>query len=150
MKYRLILLLFVLTVRSTNSQITLTVIADKPVSPIAPTMWGVFFEDINFGADGGLYAELVKNRSFEFPLPMMGWKENRENYHKGRILIINKSDQSSNSRFARITINNKEGNYSLSNEGFRGMGIHKGMQYDFSIMVRSENHTASPYGFPFP
>ena len=36
-------------------------------------MWGVFFEDINFGADGGLYAELVKNRGFEFPDPLMGW-----------------------------------------------------------------------------
>ncbi len=36
-------------------------------------MWGIFFEDINFGADGGLYAELVKNRSFEFPDPLMGW-----------------------------------------------------------------------------
>ena len=138
MKFRFILLLFVLTVRCAVSQVTLTVIADKPVSPIAPTMWGVFFEDINFGADGGLYAELVKNRSFEFPLPLMGWRENRVNYQKGRILIINKSDQSVNSRFARITISNKEGNYSLSNEGFRGMGIHKGMQYDFSIMVKAE------------
>ena len=38
-------------------------------------MYGVFFEDINFGADGGLYAELVKNRSFEFaPDHYMGWK----------------------------------------------------------------------------
>ena len=36
-------------------------------------MYGIFFEDINFGADGGLYAELVKNRSFEFPQPLVGW-----------------------------------------------------------------------------
>lgn len=34
---------------------------------IQPTMYGLFFEDINYAADGGLYAELVKNRSFEFP-----------------------------------------------------------------------------------
>ena len=40
---------------------------------IQTTMWGVFFEDINLGADGGIYAELVKNRSFEFSKPMMGW-----------------------------------------------------------------------------
>ena len=33
---------------------------------INPHMWGVFFEDINMGADGGIYAELIKNRSFEF------------------------------------------------------------------------------------
>jgi alpha-N-arabinofuranosidase len=34
---------------------------------------GYFFEDIDFGADGGLYAELVKNRGFEFPEPLLGW-----------------------------------------------------------------------------
>src|SRR6187200_613934 len=137
--------LFCLLICSVNlqllSQRKLTVVADKPLTTIAPTMWGVFFEDINFGADGGLYAELVKNRSFEFPIAMMGWRENRVNYQKGRFLIINKSDNSANARFARITINNPEGNYSLSNEGFRGIGVHKEKQYDFSIMARAEKPT---------
>ncbi len=131
--------LLVLTQLLANSQRKLEIVADKTLATIAPTMWGVFFEDINFGADGGLYAELIKNRSFEFPMPMMGWRENRVNYHKGRILIINKSDDESvNSRFARITINTSAGNYSLTNEGFRGIGLHKGKQYDFSIMARAD------------
>ena len=121
------------------TQRKLTVYADKPVSTIAPTMWGVFFEDINFGADGGLYAEMVKNRSFEFPTAMMGWREHKSEYQKGRILIINKSDDSPNSKFARITIEKAEGSYRLTNDGFRGMGFHKGKQYDFSIMLRVEN-----------
>ncbi|HEV8270470.1 MAG TPA: alpha-L-arabinofuranosidase C-terminal domain-containing protein [Chitinophagaceae bacterium] len=120
------------------SQRKLTVIADKPVTAVAPTMWGVFFEDINFGADGGLYAELVKNRSFEFPIAMMGWDDERINYQKGSIVIINKSDNSGNSRFARVGINNAEGNFSLTNEGFRGMGFHKEKQYDFCMMIRAE------------
>ena len=123
------------------SQRKLTVDADRPIASIAPTMWGVFFEDINFGADGGLYAELVKNRSFEFPTAMMGWRENRTNYQKGRFLIINKSDNSTNSRFARITLNSPAGNYSFSNDGFRGIGLHKEKQYDFSIMARTEKPT---------
>lgn len=42
-------------------------------APIRSTMYGVFFEDINFGADGGLYAEMIKNRSFEFDNPFCGW-----------------------------------------------------------------------------
>jgi len=138
MRTRIICLLALLLSLHVFSQRKLTVVADKPIASIAPTMWGVFFEDINFGADGGLYAELVKNRSFEFPTAMMGWRESRVNYQKGRILIINKSDNSINSRFARITINNPEGNYSLSNEGFRGIGVHKDKQYDFSIMARTE------------
>src|SRR5512134_2554891 len=53
--------------------VTLKVQVDKPGPRINPAMWGVFFEDINLGADGGLYADLVKNRSFEFPDGMMGW-----------------------------------------------------------------------------
>ena len=43
-------------------------------APIQPTMYGIFFEDINYAADGGLYGELVKNRSFEFPQSLMGWQ----------------------------------------------------------------------------
>src|ERR1044072_3065007 len=53
----------------------ITVQVDKPGAQIAKTLFGLFFEDINFGADGGLYPERVKNRSFEFPNPMMGWKQ---------------------------------------------------------------------------
>src|SRR5687768_8321536 len=53
---------------------TITVRVDKPGARIPATMFGLFFEDINFGADGGLYPERVKNRSFEFPEPLMGWK----------------------------------------------------------------------------
>jgi len=141
MRSPLATMFFFLLCLNSFSQRKLTVVADKPIAAIAPTMWGVFFEDINFGADGGLYAELVKNRSFEFPTALMGWREDRVNYQKGRILIINRSDNSVNARFARVTINDPQGNYSLSNEGFRGIGIHKEKQYDFSIMVRTEKPT---------
>ena len=52
-------------------QHVMTVDVSKPTAKIQPEMYGIFFEDINFGADGGLYAELVKNRSFEFPQPFV-------------------------------------------------------------------------------
>jgi hypothetical protein len=58
---------------SEGKVVSITVQADKPGAKINPAMWGIFLEDVNFGADGGLYAELVKNRSFEFPDRMMGW-----------------------------------------------------------------------------
>ena len=51
-------------------------------------MYGVFFEDINFGADGGLYAELVKNRSFEFPEPLMGWSEVKKGAAAGSVEVL--------------------------------------------------------------
>ena len=50
-----------------NAQKTnLEVNTSKTITKIQPTMYGIFFEDINFAADGGLYAEMVKNRTFEF------------------------------------------------------------------------------------
>src|SRR5208337_5629888 len=53
--------------------VILTVQTDQPGAPLNHGMWGIFFEDINFGADGGLYAEMVKNRGFEFHDPLTGW-----------------------------------------------------------------------------
>ena len=60
-------------------QKTLVINTKTTVAPIQSTMWGLFFEDINFAADGGIYAELVKNRSFEFYKPLMGWKKRVKN-----------------------------------------------------------------------
>src|SRR5262245_57075560 len=54
---------------------TIVVQVDKPRAAVSPNQFGIFFEDINFGADGGIYAELIKNRSFEFPDGLMGWSK---------------------------------------------------------------------------
>ena len=53
---------------------TVTVQADQPGHAISPTLWGVFFEDINLSADGGIYPELVRNRSFEDAETPENWK----------------------------------------------------------------------------
>src|SRR5665648_379775 len=116
--------------------IVISVNIDKPIAAIQPTMWGIFFEDINLAADGGIYAELVKNRSFEFFKPLMGWKIMKPDTTTG-VLIVNQSKISpANPRFARITIAEGEKSFALSNEGFRGMGIKKGMNYHFSVLAR--------------
>jgi alpha-L-arabinofuranosidase len=117
----------------------LTVNTDKIVAPIQPTMWGIFFEDINFAADGGLYAELVKNRSFEFDVPLMGWTELNSNRfavgsNAGKAMIINRGAGYANPRFARLSIL-KDTGYVMTNEGFRGMGVKKDNSYTFSMMA---------------
>lgn len=116
----------------------LTVKIDKPVADIQPTMWGVFFEDINLGADGGIYAELVKNRSFEFFKPLMGWKVEQQPFKEGAVTVLNREGKSlANPRFIRVSVSNAvSGSLSITNEGFRGMGIKKGLRYDFSFMYR--------------
>ena len=120
-------------------QHTITINADKTVADVQPTMWGIFFEDINFGADGGIYAELIKNRSFEFAMPLMGWTMNQNKFNEGAVLVLNRQDMNSgNPRFVRITKSRVDDSLSLTNDGFRGMGIKKGLRYDFSVLCRQQ------------
>ncbi|MFT4203733.1 MAG: alpha-L-arabinofuranosidase C-terminal domain-containing protein [Chitinophagaceae bacterium] len=115
--------------------------ATQSVAKVASTMWGVFFEDINFGADGGLYAELIKNRSFEFTQPLMGWKKRGNANREGVFLIENREKENpDNPRFLRVRAGKtKEGELGLENEGFRGMGIKQDVGYDFSVWYRTKS-----------
>ena len=110
--------------------------ADRHGPAISSTMWGIFFEDINMAADGGLYAELVKNRSFEFQNPLMGWKEHTGNPGSGTVLVINRGMETpANPRYIRVS-HLSDDSFALSNEGFRGMGIRQGETYRFSVWDR--------------
>jgi len=112
---------------------------DHPIAPIQPTMWGIFFEDINFAADGGLYAELVKNRSFEFAKPLQGWTILKTDATEGLLVLNRGESETNNPRFVRISRTNAEEKFGLENEGFRGMGIKKGMKYHFSLLARNQS-----------
>ncbi len=117
--------------------VTLTVQADKPGTAISPTMWGVFFEDINYGADGGLYPERVKNGSFEFPDPLMGW---RDTNGRGRSATVREYEPNgSNNRHYLRVVNAGGGTIGLANKGFFGMGIEAGAEYTLSLLARGVN-----------
>ncbi|CAH0260073.1 Extracellular exo-alpha-L-arabinofuranosidase [Pedobacter sp. Bi27] len=108
---------------------------DHYIAKVQPNMWGVFFEDINFGADGGIYAELIKNRSFEFAKPLMGWTISRRNPREGEVLVVNRKEvNSTNPRY--LQVKKQTDDFELINEGFKGIGVKKGMRYDFSVMYR--------------
>ena len=105
--------------------------ADQPGASIPSTMYGIFFEDINFGADGGLYAELVKNRSFEFEQPLMGWTP------FGSVEV--RSDKpcfDRNPHYVRLTEVGQITHAGVENEGFRGMGIQADEPYDLTFYGR--------------
>lgn len=113
---------------------------NQPVADIQSTMYGIFFEDINFAADGGIYAEMIKNRSFEFELPLMGWSQPSSdkwsnNEKSGFASVIKHENAGPNSRYLRVKVNADSG-YNLVNEGFRGMGFKQDAAYDFSVNVR--------------
>ena len=120
---------------------TITVQVDRPGARIPDTMFGLFFEDINFAADGGIYPERVKNRSFEFPDPMMGWKPVKGEGLKGAVNIINRSaaEAGANQRFMRIEAETGGKGFGVSNEGFRGIGVRQGEVYKFSVDARGAN-----------
>ena len=120
-----------------HSQPTITIQPDKKLAAVQPAMWGLFFEDINFAADGGLYAELVKNRSFEFSTPLMGWRRIMGRNAQGRIDIFNSGNEN-NPRYIQITNNSPDSLIGLQNEGFRGMGIQQGAAYEFSVLARKQ------------
>jgi alpha-N-arabinofuranosidase len=108
-------------------------------------MFGLFFEDINFAADGGLYAEMIKNRSFEFDKPLMGWDQPNTkrlslNQQSGCALPINALENKTNPNFCRVFVNDDKG-FSMINEGFRGMGIKKDAKYNLSL--KAANHDGS-------
>ena len=104
----------------------------KPGAPIQPTMYGIFFEDINFAADGGLYAELVKNRSFEFPQDaLQGWKA------FGRVEVRDDGPFNRNPHYVRLIDPGHAHKWTgLDNEGFFGIGLKEGDTYRFSVWAR--------------
>ncbi len=123
----------VATLSAQQTTYEMVVNAKKPGAVIQPTMYGLFFEDINFGADGGLYAELIKNRSFEFPQSLMGWKT------FGRVDLRDEGGPfERNPHYVRLN-NSGHGHKhtGLENEGYRGIGVKKDADYRFSVWARS-------------
>lgn len=127
------ILSFFFAFSQTSSTYNLMLDARKNGKEIQSTMYGLFFEDINFGADGGLYAELIKNRSFEFPQALMGWNT------FGNVTI-----QTAGAPFDRnphyIRLGNPghhDKHTGVENEGFRGIGVKKNATYRFSVWARS-------------
>ncbi len=113
---------------------------------ISTQLIGAFFEDINYGADGGLYAELIQNRSFEYYEvpgivnlePMHAWQVLQEEGAKASMSI--KSDQplnSNNLHYLALEITNP-GLAGIKNTGFDGIVLTAGSSYNYSVYVRSQ------------
>lgn len=142
MKKSLLIMLLIPALVSHAQSHTFSIQVNKLGATVSPNMYGVFFEDINLGADGGIYAELIKNRSFEFFRPLMGWQVNQKPFREGSVMVLNRGSQfKTNPRFLRVTLNaGNQSNISLTNEGFRGMGIKKGLRYDLSFLYRTASN----------
>ena len=109
----------------------------KVGAPVQPTMYGMFFEDINYAADGGLYGEKVKNRSFEFPQNLMGWQT------FGNVELKNDGPFERCPHYVVLS-DAKHGDRrsGLTNEGYFGIGVIKGEEYRFTVWAKAPKGTA--------
>ena len=127
----------------------ITVDVDKPGHSISPFLFGVFFEDINLSADGGIYSELVRNRSFEDADTLQNWKFlSADGMSSVSIIAADVQARPSipplnpfNRKSLYININ---GSYKLENYGYWGMNIVKGNSYTFKLAARTTEEFNAP------
>ena len=123
---------------------TLTVDVDKPGAKVSPTLWGIFFEDINLSADGGIYPELVRNRSFEDSEKPEFWSLTSSGDSKSEMAVdISKPLNPLNRRSLRLRVN---GTAALVNEGYWGMHLVKGEAYQVRLAARAADGFQGPIG----
>jgi alpha-L-arabinofuranosidase len=126
----------------------------KPTAKaISPDLFGIFFEDINYAADGGLYGELVQNRSFEYAPsdhggwhPLSGWDYLHEGYAMGSLSVESTAPlHANNPHYVQLRIENPfQKGLGIKNNGFDGIALQAGEKYDFSLWARVKSGAAVP------
>lgn len=140
MKHNKFIILFMafwlVSIPALMAQTPISVDTRRPGAPIQSTMYGIFFEDINYGADGGLYAELIKNRSFDFPQELMGWRS------YGDVRVKNDGPFENNPNYVRLTYPGHDHKHTgIENEGFFGIPVKRDAEYRFSVWARLPQDT---------
>lgn len=120
---------------------TLTVQAGEPGKPISPNLVGIFFEDLNYAADGGLYAELIQNRSFEYSpveqsswTPLSFWELQKRGGGDGSLAVSSmRPIHVNNPHYAMLSVRTPGDGVGLANTGFDGIPLTAGQTYDASF-----------------
>lgn len=139
-----ILTAFQVELLAAQTQTTTTIQADKPSHAISPLLWGIFFEDINWAADGGLYGELVQNRSFEYIdvfgsnfTPTTAWSLVQRGGATASMAVSTQNPvNSANNHFISLNVTKSGTGAGLSNSGYSGIAVKKDDKYNFSVWAR--------------
>lgn len=133
---------------TSNAQVVINIDAQQKGPEISSTHYGIFYEDINHAADGGLYAELIRNRSFEDD--SMQQNERRRNRVKNESKISNwfavgnaqlslvKTDLLNNVQHNALNLRLAAPGDGVRNEGFWGMNVVAGNKYKLSFFAKSD------------
>ncbi|WCJ58062.1 alpha-L-arabinofuranosidase C-terminal domain-containing protein [Fontisphaera persica] len=121
--------------------VSLAIKAGEPGRAISPDIFGVFFEDLNYAADGGLYAELIQNRSFEYSPteqpdwhPLKFWEVIKRGGGDGSVSVAEmRPIHENNPHYALLTVRRPGEGVGLANEGFDGIPLQAGETYEASF-----------------
>ncbi len=134
------------------SLLSLNIWSQSKGKPISENLIGIFFEDLNYAADGGLYAEMIQNRSFEYTPSDVNWGKNPHNnwyYFTAWDLVrdyaaiatisleTNQPIHPNNPHYLVFNaLTRGEKGVGLRNNGYDGIVVRKGEKYDFSVFLR--------------
>ncbi len=124
-----------------GQQAKLNIRLDQPGKPISPDLFGVFFEDLNYAADGGLYAELIQNRSFEYSPteqpdwhPLSFWDIQKRGGGDGSVGVAEmRPVHENNPHYALLTVRRPGDGVGIANGGFDGIPLRAGETYEASF-----------------
>ena len=129
---KLLFLLSMLVLRA-SAQVNIDVDLQQPGHPVSPMLYGIFFEDINHAADGGLYAELIRNRSFEEdPSKPLAWKAT-----KGADIELSTDKLLNAAQRHALRLDVDEAVSGVENDGFWGIRAQNGSQYTLTLWART-------------
>ncbi|HNW51625.1 MAG TPA: alpha-L-arabinofuranosidase C-terminal domain-containing protein [Prolixibacteraceae bacterium] len=142
-------IVFLSLTNNLQAKTKISIDVNKPGHAISPTLFGIFFEDINLSADGGIYPELVRNRSFEDADSLQYWKfKSADGKSKASVSIANLQAHTPipplnafNRKAALIEAN---GSFNFENQGYFGMNIQQDESYSFKMAVRVTDGFKSP------
>jgi alpha-L-arabinofuranosidase len=118
---------------------SITIDVSHPGAKISPTLYGIFFEEINHAGDGGLYAELIRNRSLE-EQTTLGWSLESSGTAQARMALdTSKPLNNSNRTSLRVEVvrADKSASVAVVNEGYWGIALQRGEKYNLSFYARA-------------
>jgi alpha-L-arabinofuranosidase len=141
-KSRIFIVFFLcLTLFSAKSQTKLTIDISKKGINISPTHYGIFFEDINHAADGGLYAELIRNRSFEDATTLDYWTSfNQTNAAVTASVETTSLLNSAQTQALKLSVTkaSSTARAGIYNAGFWGVNVVNGRQYKLTFFAKCD------------